>query len=85
MDTCEGEGGAPLVCYDKVTLTISHLPSLKPTKYFQKLDQFFAVGLVNYGLGCNDSIPAIYVNLADPEIQSFVLSAYNNDEFCGYK
>ena len=48
----------------------------------QGLDQFFAVGLVNYGLGCNDEIPAIYVNLADPTVKDFVLSAYNNENFC---
>ena len=66
-------------------MILPHEASLTSLKYFQKLDQFFAVGLVNYGLGCNDSIPAIYVNLADPQIQSFVLRAYNNEDFCAEK
>jgi hypothetical protein len=53
-DTCQGEGGAPLVCLDK------------------KKDQFFVVGLVNYGFKCNSSNPAVYTNLMDPNIRSFV-------------
>ena len=39
----------------------------------EKKDQYFLVGLVNYSLGdCGDEIPAVYVNMADPCIRSFV-------------
>lgn len=64
-DTCQGEGGAPLVCHDP------------------ELDQFFAVGLVNYGFGCNRNIPAVYVNLADPDIQRFIRESFNAFDYCG--
>jgi len=62
-DTCEGEGGAPLVCLD------------------QNTDQFYAVGLVGYGFDCENEIPAVYTNLADPEIKSFIEGAFSNN-FC---
>jgi len=63
-DTCQGEGGAPLVCYDK------------------GLDQYFAVGLVNYGFGCNGTDPAVYTNLADASVQRFITRAFGNDNYC---
>jgi len=63
-DTCDGEGGAPLVCLDP------------------ELDQYFAVGLVNYGFGCNHCLPAVYVNLADPEVKSFIIEAFNAYNVC---
>jgi len=63
-DTCQGEGGAPLVCYDKDS------------------DLYFAVGLVNYGFECNSDKPAVYTNLADPVVKQFILSAFDNDQFC---
>jgi len=63
-DTCQGEGGAPLVCYDKGS------------------DLFFAVGLVNYGFECNSDKPAVYTNLADPNVKQFITSAFNNTGFC---
>ena len=49
---------------------------------FQKRDQFFAVGLVNYGFGCYGSVPSVYVNLADPVVKDFIVKAIGNDEFC---
>lgn len=63
-DTCQGEGGAPLVCLDPES------------------DQFFAVGLVNYGFECNTSIPAVYTNLADPVVKQFITSSFHNNGFC---
>jgi len=63
-DSCRGEGGAPLVCYDKGS------------------DQYFAVGLVSYGFGCNNTRPAVYTNLADPSVQDFITSSFNNNFFC---
>jgi len=63
-DTCQGEGGAPLVCLDP------------------ELDQYFAVGLVNYGFGCNQNIPAVYVNLADPDIKRFITDTITTLNFC---
>merc|ERR1711913_45258 len=63
-DTCDGEGGAPLVCYDKGS------------------DQYFALGLVSYGFGCNDTCPAVYTNLADPSVQDFIKSSFQNNFFC---
>merc|ERR1711936_818948 len=63
-DSCRGEGGAPLVCYD------------------QDSDQYFALGLVNYGFGCNNTYPAVYTNLADPSVQGFITSAFRNNNFC---
>jgi len=63
VDTCDGEGGAPLVCLDEDT------------------DQFYAVGLVGYGFGCEDAIPAVYTNLADSEVKSFIETAFSQN-FC---
>jgi len=63
-DTCEGEGGAPLVCLDP------------------ELDQYFAVGLVNYGFSCNGDIPAIYVNLADPTVKRFITDSFHDIDYC---
>jgi len=63
-DACTGEGGAPLVCYDKSS------------------DQYFALGLVNYGFGCNTDKPAVYTNLADKYVQLFITSAIDNNNFC---
>jgi len=63
-DACTGEGGAPLVCYDKSS------------------DQYFALGLVNYGFGCKTDKPAVYTNLADRFVQLFITSAFDNDNFC---
>ena len=48
---------------------------------FQDTDQFYAVGLVGYGFGCEDAIPAVYTNLADPEVKSFIESAFSQN-FC---
>jgi len=63
VDTCDGEGGAPLVCLDEDT------------------DQFYAVGLVGYGFGCEDPIPAVYTNLANSEVKSFIETAFSQN-FC---
>lgn len=63
-DTCQGEGGAPLVCYSR-------------TK-----DQYFAVGLVSYGFGCNGTLPAVYTNLMDSGVQRFIKQAFDSD-YCG--
>lgn len=46
-DTCQGDGGSPLVC--KIPNT-SH-------SYYQS-------GIVSWGIGCKQSIPAAYVNVA---------------------
>ena len=48
----------------------------------QNTDQFYAVGLVGYGFGCKDPIPAVYTNLAEPSIKSFIASAFENPNFC---
>ena len=64
-DTCEGEGGAPLVCLD------------------EHKDQYFLVGLVNYGLGaCGSDVPAVYVNMADTSIRDFVTRSFTDQGFC---
>lgn len=80
-DACEGEGGAPLVCYDKVSLYFCWRQSIS-TIVLQSSDQYFAVGLVNYGFDCFSDKPAVYTNLANPEIQSFITSAFENESFC---
>jgi hypothetical protein len=33
--------------------------------------------LVGYGFGCGEAIPAVYTNLGDPEIQSFIEGAFS--------
>ena len=48
----------------------------------QKRDQFFAVGLVNYGFGCYKALPSVYVNLADPVVKAFLASAIRNEDLC---
>jgi len=64
-DTCRGEGGAPLVCYDP------------------DYDQFYLAGLVGYGFKCNEGLPGVYTNMADPRVQRFVKSAFGrNNDFC---
>merc|ERR1719450_1451983 len=46
-------------------------------------DQYFAVGLVNYGFGCGGNVPNIYVNLADPVVKDFIFKAIKEgDNFC---
>ena len=47
----------------------------------QDRDQFFAVGLVNYGFGCYENIPAVYVNLADSGVKDFIINEIS-DETC---
>lgn len=34
------------------------------------------MGLVGYGFGCQDAIPAVYTNLADPEVKRFIIDAF---------
>jgi len=31
------------------------------------------LGLVNFGLGCNSTMPAVYANLQDPSIKDFIM------------
>merc|ERR1712110_762570 len=59
-DTCRGEGGAPLVCYDP------------------DFDQFYLLGLVGYGFKCNEGMPGVYTNMADPGVKDFVTSAFGS-------
>ncbi|XP_058831215.1 phenoloxidase-activating factor 2-like isoform X1 [Topomyia yanbarensis] len=47
VDTCEGDGGAPLVC---------PIGSANDNRYAQ-------VGTVAWGIGCHDNIPAVYTNV----------------------
>jgi len=44
-------------------------------------DQYFVVGLVNYGFTCSGELPAVYVNMGDPVVKRFITSAFNQD-FC---
>jgi len=44
-------------------------------------DQYYAVGLVNYGLSCNSTLPAVYTNLMDPHVNLFVKDGFR-DDFC---
>lgn len=46
-DTCEGDGGSPLVC---------------PVS--GKKDTYQQAGIVSWGLGCGDPIPAVYASVA---------------------
>ena len=51
---------------------------------FQNTDQFYAVGLVGYGFGCEDAIPAVYTNLANSEVKRFIESAFSRN-FCWHQ
>jgi len=51
----------------------------------KKRDQFFAVGLVNYGFGCGGPSPSVFVNLADPVVKNFIIDAFSNEQFCKIK
>ena len=44
-DTCEGDGGSPLVCQ-------------------AQSGRWTAMGLVNWGLGCGDSVPSVYSRIS---------------------
>jgi len=44
-------------------------------------DQYFVVGLVNYGFTCSGELPAVYVNMGDPIVQNFITSAFR-ENFC---
>ncbi|XP_060839761.1 phenoloxidase-activating factor 2-like isoform X2 [Rhopalosiphum padi] len=46
-DTCQGDGGSPLIC---------------PLKNNPK--QYHQAGIVAWGVGCNNEIPGVYVNVA---------------------
>ena len=86
VDTCDGEGGAPLVCLDEVSrekriLGKGHWRYPNDNIRFQDTDQFYAVGLVGYGFGCEDAIPAVYTNLANTEVKSFIETAFSQN-FC---
>ncbi|XP_052858972.1 phenoloxidase-activating factor 2-like [Drosophila gunungcola] len=48
VDTCQGDGGAPLAC-----------PLGEPAE-----NRFQLSGLVSWGIGCNDELPAAYANVA---------------------
>lgn len=48
----------------------------------KELDQYFAVGLVNYGFDCTGKLPAVYVNLAAPDIKSFITQAFEDENYC---
>lgn len=48
IDTCQGDGGAPLVCATGAA---------SENRYHQN-------GIVAWGIGCNDEIPAAYANVA---------------------
>ena len=50
-------------------------------KLFQNMDQYYVVGLVNYGFDCSGELPAVYVNLAAPEVKSFITKAFG-ENFC---
>ena len=80
VDACGGEGGAPLVCLDEV-IDISSVSKFQ-WLFMQGSDQYYAVGLVGYGLGCKDAIPAVYTNLAEPSIKSFIKEAIGNSNYC---
>ncbi|XP_055387040.1 phenoloxidase-activating factor 2 [Condylostylus longicornis] len=48
VDTCEGDGGAPLVC-----------PAGNPAD-----NRYAQNGIVAWGIGCNEARPAVYANVA---------------------
>jgi plasma kallikrein len=48
VDTCQGDGGAPLVC------------PVGPANEFR----YAQVGSVAWGIGCHDNLPAVYSNVA---------------------
>ncbi|XP_033158570.1 phenoloxidase-activating factor 2 isoform X1 [Drosophila mauritiana] len=48
IDTCQGDGGAPLAC---------PIGGTQESRYQQ-------TGIVAWGIGCNDEIPAAYANVA---------------------
>ena len=50
--------------------------------YHPGYDQFYLLGLVGYGFKCNNGLPGVYTNMADPGVQDFVKSAIDNDFFC---
>ena len=81
VDACDGEGGAPLVCLDEVGGGKQNRRQSKENAFFQDTDQFYAVGLVGYGFGCEDAIPAVYTNLANSEVKSFIETAFSQN-FC---
>ncbi|KAH8421249.1 hypothetical protein KR009_007014 [Drosophila setifemur] len=49
IDTCQGDGGAPLVC-----------PIGIPAE-----NRYQQSGIVAWGIGCNDEVPAAYANVAE--------------------
>ena len=49
----------------------------------QELDQFFVVGLVGYTVAdkCGE-IPAVYTDLANPDIKDFIEEELRNKDQC---
>ena len=46
-------------------------------------DQFYLYGLVGYGFKCNEGMPGVYTNMADPGVLEFVKSSFGvNNAFC---
>lgn len=48
FDTCQGDGGSPLVCPISGTI-----------------NRYHQVGIVSWGIGCGDEIPAVYTNIVE--------------------
>ena len=80
-DTCRGEGGAPLVCYEDssdqyflVGLVGYGFDCKDFGVYFRWTNVMTCAG--------NTTLPGVYTNMADQGVQDFVIDAIENELFC---
>ena len=78
-DSCEGEGGAPLVCYDKVRKLMES--GFLYIFYYRIQISILPWDWSAMGLADN-TYPAVYTNLGDSSVKQFITSAFSNNNFC---
>lgn len=71
-DTCEGDGGSPLVC--NLSLEEDQTVDLRGADDDKRLTQ---VGIVAWGIGCGRDIPAVYTKVAHPPVRCWLDQVIN--------
>jgi len=65
-DTCEGDGGSPLVCQ------LSQEDDFAVDLREEEDEKLTQVGIVAWGIGCGQDIPAVYTKVAHPPVRCWL-------------